>query len=94
MGEWPEYANESLGDGRTWSATFDSWDERTDTAYYLVTLSDGGQAVATFMVQISAAFSSDKPSDSEIISTLRNRIAQVAATGKANTTYRGPVMRM
>lgn len=64
MREWPEYSSEPLDDGRSWSATFDSWDERTDSAYYLVTLSDGGQAVATLMAHVSAAFSSDKPTDS------------------------------
>jgi hypothetical protein len=30
----------------------------------------------------------------DVTNQLRSRIAQVAATGKTNTTYRGPVMRL
>lgn len=87
---WPEFAGEPIGDGRTWSATFDSYDERKDDVYYVVTLTDG----ESFMVCVSATFSGDQWEEAEVTSTLRARIAQVAATGKTNTDYRGPVMRM
>ena len=91
---WPEYTSEQLGGERSWSAKFDSYDERHDDAYYLVTVSDGDQVVATFMAQVSAAFPNDDWVDPETTNQLRARIAQVAATGKTNTTYRGPVMRL
>jgi hypothetical protein len=93
MSSWPEFTNEPLDGNRAWSATFDSYEERRDDVYYVVTLSDGGQVVGTFMAAVSAAFSSDDCPDSEVAATLRKRIGQVAATGKANTSYRGPVMR-
>lgn len=88
--DWPQYTNEALEDGRTWSATFDSYDQRNEDCYYVVTLSDG----TSFMAAVSALLSTDEWVEEEARTTLRSRIAQVAATGKANTTYRGPVMRM
>jgi hypothetical protein len=36
MFQWPTFANEALGDGRTWSATFESYDQRNDDVYYVV----------------------------------------------------------
>ena len=89
MASWPQFHGEALPDGRTWSATFDSYDERHDDVYYVVTLSDGTE----LMAQVSATFSSDAWIDAEVRDTLRARIGQVAATGKSNTDYRGPVLR-
>jgi len=83
---WPLFANEALDDGRTWSATFDSYDERKDTVYYVVTLSDG----ARFMAAVSAAFPDDAWNDPVVRSTLCERIGHVAATRQTNTSYRGP----
>jgi len=89
MASWPEFNNEPLVDGRTWSATFESYDERHDDVYYVVTLSDG----TDLMAQCSATFSSDAWIETEVRDTLRERIGRVAATGKSNTDYRGPVLR-
>lgn len=76
--------------GRTWSATFDSYDERNDDVYYVVTLSGGD---ATFMAQVSAALSTDEWVEPEATHTLRARIGQVAATGQTNASDRGAVLR-
>jgi hypothetical protein len=88
--DWPEFANEKLDDGRRWSATFDSYDQRKDTVYYVVTLSDG----TSFMVAVSALLSTEQWNDEEARTTLGARLGRVAATGQTNTSYRGPVMRM
>jgi hypothetical protein len=88
--DWPEFVNEKLDDGRHWSATFDSYDQRTDTVYYVVTLSDG----TSFMAAVSALFSTEQWNDEEARTTLRARLGRVAATGQTNTSYRGSVMRM
>ena len=87
MAAWPEYKDEPLDDGRRWSATFESYDERKDTAYYIVTLSDGTR----FMAAVSAMLSTDKWVEEEARTTLRTRIGHVAATGQTNTSYRGPL---
>jgi hypothetical protein len=87
---WPEFTNEPIYGDRTWSATFDSYDQRNEDCYYVITLSDG----TAFMAQVSATFSTDQWIESEVTATLRARLGQVAETGKSNTTYRGPVMRL
>ena len=92
--QWPEFANEPLDAGRTWSARFESYDQRHDGAYYVVTLCDGRSSGVTFMAQVSAAFPDDEWIEDQVKETLRQRIAQVAATGQTNTSYRGPVIRM
>src|SRR6185312_11019748 len=86
---WPTFSLEPLDDGRTWSATFESYDERHDDVYYVVTLSDG----TDLMAQCSTTFSSNAWIETEVRDTLRERIGRVAATGKSNTDYRGPVLR-
>lgn len=87
---WPQYTNEPLDDGRMWSAKFDSYDQRNEDCYYVVTLSDG----TTFMAQVGTEFAGDDWNKPEVLNELRARIARIAATGKTNTSYRGPVMRM
>jgi hypothetical protein len=65
-----------------------SYDERRDEVYYKVTLSDG----ASFMVMVSATFSSGDWIEPEATDTIRERVGRAAAAGKANTDYRGPVL--
>ena len=94
MGDWPAYSNEPLDDGRSWSAQFDSYDQRKEDCYYVITLYDGDRVVATFMAQAGTEFAGDDWTGPAFLNELRRRLAQVAATGQTNTTYRGPVMRM
>jgi len=81
---WPTFTNEALADNRTWSATFDSYDQYRDFVYYVVTLQG-----SSFMVQIALDWAATiKDWDSpEFIAGLRAAIARVAATGKTNTTH-------
>jgi hypothetical protein len=83
---WPTFSNEAVADNRTWSATFDSYDQYRDFVYYLVTLLS---SAAPFMVQIALDWAATiRDWDSlEFIAGLRAEIARVAATGKTNTTH-------
>jgi hypothetical protein len=91
---WPKYDQESLGDGRTWSGTFDSYSEHTDEAYYLITLHDGGRDLAPFMAKVHMGwvgdYNWDKP---DFVPKLRDQIVLVAKDGKANTDYTTPLYR-
>ena len=69
---WP-----STLDGGTGTATYDSWDQRLDLLYYVVTLPTG----ESFMACIG---SQDDMGDDAV----RDAVASVAATGKTNTEYR------
>ncbi|HEY2748445.1 MAG TPA: hypothetical protein VGL86_27670 [Polyangia bacterium] len=50
--------------------------------------------VASFMAQAGTEFAGDDWSGPDFLVELKRRLAQVAATGQTNTTYRGPVMRV
>ena len=90
---WPEFIHQPLDGSRTWSAKFDSYDQRNEDCYYVITLYDGDRVVATFMAQ-AGTVAGDDWTGPAFLDELRRRLAQVAATGQTNTTYRGPVMRM
>jgi hypothetical protein len=82
---WPAFHDEPLGDGRTWSAPFDSYDQYRDVVYYVVTVADG----ASFMVQVDLGWAATLKdwAGPEFTAGLRRRLAEVAATGAPNTTH-------
>lgn len=65
------------GDGRTWTAAFDSYDSRTEDLYYVLSLWLDGQVVDRFVVSV---FPSGDP---------RDALARLAAGGVTNTEYHG-----
>ena len=78
---WPQYDHTPLGDGRTFSATFESFNERTDQAYYVVTI--GGQAPFKIVVTIGLIPESEwtKP---DFASRLLAFIVPLVQVGKSN----------
>jgi hypothetical protein len=93
---WPNYQDEALGDGRTWSGTFDSFDQRNDEVYYVITLHEGGRDLEPFMVAVATGWIGDgsalkKP---DFVPKLRDKIALVAKAGKTNTDYTGSVLNL
>jgi hypothetical protein len=85
---WPNYESEALGDGRTWSGTFESFEQRNDVAYYEITIHDGGRgdwppftvAVGTGLIPDSEFGKPDFPA------TLREYVVLVAKEGHTNIT--------
>ncbi len=75
--------------GRAWTAVFDSYDQRNDDCYYLVTLFDGESVVSQLMAQVGMWWAGDDWTSAEFLERLRKEIHSVAATGKSNTEYRG-----
>ena len=102
--DWPTFDDEPLDDARAWSARFDSFDQRNDDIYYLVTVhaihaihalratGEGERVIATFMAQVPAPAGDDWTGPA-FVEELKRKLARVAATGETNTTYRGPVLR-
>ncbi len=85
---WPAFEGESLPGDRTWSATFDSYDQHYDDCYYLVQLFEGERDVGRFMVAVSMDFAPDNNWDApQFLTELRARIAEVAVTGTPNTAH-------
>ena len=92
--QWPVFQDEPIGDGRTWSGTFDSFDQHLDDCYYVIVLSEGGKETARFMVRAGLGWVAEGESTSPTFeSRLREQLQRLASTGKTNTDYTGPVFR-
>lgn len=88
---WPEYSTPiPIDDKRSWTAEFESFDQRNDDAYYVVTLYQDGEPAGKLMAQVSVYSTGNSPGfDREV----RNGIHAVATAGRSNTDYKGPVGR-
>lgn len=74
---------------RSWTASFDSYDQRNDDVYYVVTLHEAGREVGRFMVQVGLHWAGDDWTGPDFVERLRKEIHRAAATGKTNTSYTG-----
>jgi hypothetical protein len=77
---------------RSWTATVDSYDQRNDEAYYLVTLQETGREAGRFMVQVGLYWAGDDWTGPGFLPRLRDEIHRVAATRKTNTSYTGAML--
>jgi hypothetical protein len=91
---FPEYAVPRQIDAqRAWTATFESYDQRNDDVYYVVTIHEGARQVGSFMVQVWLSWAGDDWRRPDFEERLRQDIHEVAATGKTNTSYLGAMAR-
>ena len=87
--DWPQFSTPvTLPDGRSFTATFDSYDQRHEECYYRVTLGEGESASA-FIAQVGTEWAGDDWSTPEFTAQLLDGIRRVAATGRSNTSYEG-----
>lgn len=75
--------------GRSWTARFDSVDERKIDLYYIVTIYEGDQLTSQFYVCIFPWWSFENWNDPIYCSHLQDAIHAVAITGQTNTNYQG-----
>ena len=77
---------------RSWTATYESYDQRNDeVVYYIITLHEAGRDPVRFMARIPLYWAGDDWSGPEFLDELKKNIHRVAATGKTNTDYEGPL---
>lgn len=89
---WPAFAEAVVIDpSRSWTASFDSYDQRNDNCYYVITLLENGKALRRFMAQVDVGWAGDDWTTPEFASRLRERIGWVARDGTTNTSYSGPL---
>ena len=74
---------------RSWTAEFESFNERTLDLYYIVTVHDGVRPAATFIAEVFPWWSVEKWDDPAFVGRLRDALHEVAVTGRSNTAYRG-----
>jgi hypothetical protein len=89
--EFPEPV--MVADGRAWTATFESFDQRKDDLYYIADIHEGGVRSARFMVHVSPTIHPDLWTGPAFIEHVRQAIGKVAATGRTNTEYTGAMSR-
>ena len=74
---------------RAWTATFDSYDQRNDDVYYVVTIRAEGPEVSRFMVQVWPYWAGEDWTGPGFVERLQREIHAVASTGETNTGYTG-----
>lgn len=91
---FPAFRDRSALDAtRSWTAAFESWDQRKDDVYYVITLYEGEAAVARFMAQVSPPWVGERWDAPAYLERLRAELHAVAARGQGNTDYRGELDR-
>ncbi|GAA0390905.1 hypothetical protein Acor_19200 [Acrocarpospora corrugata] len=88
--EFPEPA--AIDADISWTAVFESYNQRLDDVYYIVTTREGVREVARFIVMVGLHWAGDDWRGPEFVRRLRQDIHEVAATGRTNTDYRGKTM--
>ncbi len=89
---WPSFsAAVAIDASRSWTAAFDSYDQRNDNGYYIVTLFEKGKEPRRFMAQVDVGWAGNDWTGPEFASRLRERIGWVARDGGTNTSYSGPL---
>jgi hypothetical protein len=74
---------------RSWTATFDSYNERTLDLYFIITTYEGDSAVGRFMASVIPLWSVESWDDPAYTADLRNALHAIAVAGHPNTEYRG-----
>jgi len=91
---FPEYTQPTPLDAqRSWTAAFESYDQRNDDVYYVVTLHEAGREDVRFIVQVFPYWAGDDWSGPEFAERMRQELHKLAGAGKTNTQYTGAVTR-
>ncbi|GIH29385.1 hypothetical protein Aph01nite_76950 [Acrocarpospora phusangensis] len=87
---FPEFCESTAIDASTsWTATFESYNQRLDDVYYVVTRREGTQPVTSFIVQVGLHWAGDDWRGPGFVQRLHRYIHEIAATGRTNTDYIG-----
>lgn len=88
--KWPVFDELMVIDAsRSWTAAFDSYDQRNDNCYYIITLHESGKPSRRFMAQIDVGWAGSNWTIPSFAARLRDRIGWVARAGVSNTSYSG-----
>jgi hypothetical protein len=91
---FPQFSEPTAIDAqRSWTAGFESYDQRKDDIYYVVTLWEGQRQTGRFIVVLSPWSEGDDWREPGFAEYLRREIHRLAVTGKTNTDYLGAMSR-
>lgn len=90
---FPDFSEPTpLGDGRRWTASFDSFDERKADLYYSIAVDSPGKPPVRFMAKLFPWWAADVNSswsDPSFADQLKKALHAAAAFGRTNTNYAG-----
>jgi hypothetical protein len=88
---WPQFPTpQRLDDLRSWTASFDSYNEYHNDAYYRVKLYRGEELLNEFMIKVDISWAGeDYYANPTFVPQLTKMLAEWAADGKTNTEYKG-----
>jgi hypothetical protein len=90
---WPQFLRPTrLEDGRSWTAVFESFDQRNDDVYYYITIVEPGCDPSAFFVRVSVPPEGEGSSGPALRALLREDIHRMAESGRANTDYNGSLV--
>jgi len=85
--EFPEFTQPvELPDGRSWTACYDSYDQRHDVAYYVVTIA--GRRADPVVAEVWMWPAGEDWTTPGFAGWLRDQVHAIAVTGASNTPYR------
>jgi len=91
---WPNFDEPKPIHGNiSWTAIFESYDQRNEVAYYLMTLLEDGREPRHIMAQTDIGWAGDDWSSPEFALRIRSELDQVARRGDSNTRYLGSLAR-
>ncbi|MBP2329189.1 hypothetical protein JOF56_009574 [Kibdelosporangium banguiense] len=79
----------TLDADRTWVALYDSYDQRNEDAYYVITVHDGEHETARFVAKVGLWWAEDDWTSSDFVDRLRRELHHLAGEGETNTSYQG-----
>ncbi|HWE31467.1 MAG TPA: hypothetical protein VHB97_25870 [Polyangia bacterium] len=82
--KFPNYDREPLGDGRTFSATFSSWDQYKDLIYYQVTLHEDGRDLPPFTIVVVTYIPGREWDQPNFATRLLDDFLPIVKAGKTN----------
>jgi hypothetical protein len=83
---WPEFAApRRLDDLRSWTASFDSYDQYRENVYYRVRLYRGREQLRELVVKIDTTWCGDDWTVPSFLPELTRRIAACADEGESDT---------
>ena len=88
--KYPQFSEKvPIDHTRSWTAVFESFDERKLDLYYIVTLYEEGKQADRFIVCVFPWWAGEDWADPTATCHLQEAIHAVAVTGRTNTDYKG-----
>ncbi|MCX6559914.1 MAG: hypothetical protein NTZ26_05305 [Candidatus Aminicenantes bacterium] len=90
---WPQFPRPTkLGDGRSWTAAFESFDQRNEDVYYYILVSEEGRDPNGFFVRVTVPPEGEESAGPALRGFLRQELHRLADEGRANTEYKGSLV--